>query len=200
ASMLMLVLADNIFLMFIAWELTSIASFFLIGFYHEKEKSQKAALQALLVTGTGGLAMLAGFVGLTAVSGTSSFQELHTQAGTLLQSPYYLPILVLILLGAFTKSAQFPFHFWLPNAMAGPAPVSTYLHSATMVKAGVYLLGRLQPTLGQSNEWFYIVTIVGAVTALLGAWLSWQKTDMKEILAYSTISALGTLVLLIGIG
>ncbi|MCB8925224.1 MAG: putative monovalent cation/H+ antiporter subunit A [Ardenticatenaceae bacterium] len=200
ASMLVLVLADNIFLMFIAWELTSIASFFLIGFYHEKEKSQKAALQALLVTGTGGLAMLAGFVGLTAVSGTSSFQELHAQAGTLLQSPYYLPILALILLGAFTKSAQFPFHFWLPNAMAGPAPVSTYLHSATMVKAGVYLLGRLQPTLGQSSEWFYIVTIVGAVTALLGAWLSWQKTDMKEILAYSTISALGTLVLLIGIG
>lgn len=200
ASMLVLVLADNIFLLFIAWELTSIASFFLIGFYHEKEQSQKAALQALLVTGSGGLALLAGFVGLTAVSGTASFQEIQAHSDLILQSPYYLPILALILLGAFSKSAQFPFHFWLPNAMAGPAPVSTYLHSATMVKAGVYLLGRLQPTLGQSSEWFVLVTAVGAVTALLGAWLCWQKTDMKEILAYSTISALGTLVLLIGLG
>ncbi len=200
ASMLVLVLADNVFLMFIAWELTSISSFFLIGFYHEKESSQKAALQALLVTGAGGLAMLAGLVGLTAVTGSSSLQEIQAQANLILQSPFYAPILGLILLGAFTKSAQFPFHFWLPNAMAGPAPVSTYLHSATMVKAGVYLLGRLQPTLGQTDAWFYTLTIVGGITALLGAWLSWQKTDLKEILAYSTVSALGTLVLLVGIG
>ena len=200
ASMLVLVLADNVFLMYIAWELTSLSSFFLIGFYHEKESSQKAALQALLVTGFGGLLMLAGLTWLTAVSGSSSFQTIQANRELVLQSPSFLPILGLVLLGAFTKSAQFPFHFWLPNAMAGPAPVSTYLHSATMVKAGVYLLGRLQPTLGSSGEWFYIVTTVGAVTALLGAWLSWQKTDLKEILAYSTISALGTLVLLLGLG
>ncbi|WP_420630969.1 putative monovalent cation/H+ antiporter subunit A [Candidatus Leptofilum sp.] len=200
ASMLVLVLADNIFLMYIAWELTSLSSFFLIGFYHEKESSQQAALQALLVTGLGGLLMLAGLLWATAVAGSSSFQQIQTNRELILQSASFVPILLLILLGAFTKSAQFPFHFWLPNAMAGPAPVSTYLHSATMVKAGVYLLGRLQPTLGSSGEWFYIVTIVGAVTALLGAWLSWQKTDLKEILAYSTVSALGTLVLLLGLG
>ncbi|WP_420642685.1 putative monovalent cation/H+ antiporter subunit A [Candidatus Leptofilum sp.] len=200
ASMLVLVLADNVFLMYIAWELTSLSSFFLIGFYHEKESSQKAALQALLVTGLGGLLMLAGLIWATAVAGSSSFQEIQANQELLLQSSGFVPILILILLGAFTKSAQFPFHFWLPNAMAGPAPVSTYLHSATMVKAGVYLLGRLQPTLGDSGEWFYVVTIIGAITALLGAWLSWQKTDLKEILAYSTISALGTLVLLLGIG
>lgn len=200
ASMLVLVLADNVFLMFIAWELTSIASFFLIGFYNEKEESQKAALQALLVTGAGGLAMLAGLIGLTAVSGTASFQQLQAERSVILQSGFYVPILILILLGAFTKSAQFPFHFWLPNAMAGPAPVSTYLHSATMVKAGIYLLARLQPTLGQSDWWFYLVAAAGAVTALLGAWFSWQKSDLKEILAYSTLSALGTLVLLLGIG
>lgn len=200
ASMLVLVLADNLFLMYIAWELTSLSSFFLIGYYHEKESSQKAALQALLVTGLGGLLMLAGLLWATAVTGSSSFQQIQANRELLLQSPHFLPILILILLGAFTKSAQFPFHFWLPNAMAGPAPVSTYLHSATMVKAGVYLLGRLQPTFGDTGEWFYLVTIVGGTTALLGAWIAWQKTDLKEILAYTTISALGTLVLLLGIG
>jgi multicomponent Na+:H+ antiporter subunit A len=200
ASMLVLVLADNVFLMYIAWELTSLSSFFLIGFYHEKESSQKAALQALLVTGAGGLLMLAGLLWATAVAGSSSFQQMAANRELLLQNPNFLPILLLILLGAFTKSAQFPFHFWLPNAMAGPAPVSTYLHSATMVKAGIYLLGRLQPTLGKSGEWFFLVTSVGAVTALLGAWIAWQKTDLKEILAYTTISALGSLVLLLGIG
>ncbi len=200
ASMLVLVLADNVFLMFMGWELTSIASFFLIGFYHEKEKSQKSALQALLVTGSGGLAMLVGLVGLTIITGTASFQQIQSERELILQSGYYLPILILILLGAFTKSAQFPFHFWLPNAMAGPAPVSTYLHSATMVKAGIYLLARLNPTLGGTEAWVIALGSAGAITALLGAWLSWQKTDLKTILAYSTISALGTLVLLIGVG
>ncbi len=200
ASMLVLVLADNVFLMFIAWELTSISSFFLIGFYHEKENSQKSALQALLVTGAGGLAMLAGLIILAAVAGTASFQQIQAEREVIMESGFYLPILILILIGAFTKSAQFPFHFWLPNAMAGPAPVSTYLHSATMVKAGVYLLARLNPTLGGTNEWLVMLATAGAITALLGAWLSWQKTDLKALLAYSTISALGTLVLLIGIG
>lgn len=200
ASMLVLVLADNIYLMFVAWELTSISSFFLIGFYHEKEDSQKSALQALLVTGGGGLAMMAGLIGLNILTGSASFQQIQNEKDLILQSSYYLPILILILLGAFTKSAQFPFHFWLPNAMTGPAPVSTYLHSATMVKAGVYLLARLNPTLGGTDAWLIALGSAGAITALLGAWLSWQKTDLKALLAYSTISALGTMVLLIGVG
>jgi multicomponent Na+:H+ antiporter subunit A len=200
AAMLVLVLADNLFLLFIAWELTSIASFFLIGYYHEEEKSQQAALQALLVTGAGGLALLAGSTLLTIVGGSASVAELIGQREVVLASPLYGVILALFFAGAFTKSAQFPFHFWLPNAMAGPAPVSTYLHSATMVKAGIYLLARLLPLLGGTAVWMGVLMVVGGVTALWGAWLAWQQTDLKRILAYSTVSALGTMVLLLGWG
>lgn len=200
ASMLALVLADNIFVMFIAWELTSLASYFLIGFYHEREEARDAALQALLVTNAGGLAMMAGLILLSMAGGSSDFSTLRLAGDAVRSHSLYAPILALILLGAFTKSAQFPFHFWLPNAMAGPAPVSTYLHSATMVTAGVYLLARLTPTLGGTGYWFYTITLVGAITALLGAWRAWQQTDLKALLAYSTISALGTLMLLVGVG
>ncbi len=199
-SMLGLVFSNNIFLLFICWELTSITSFFLIGFHHEEEKAQKAALQALLVTGAGGLAMMIGLMLLVSVTGTAEISAFN-KMGTLIQSSnLYVPIVILIFLGAFTKSAQFPFHFWLPNAMAGPTPVSTYLHSATMVTAGVYLLARLNPSLSGTPLWSVTLLVVGGFTALLTAWLSWQKTDLKGILAYSTISALGVMVMMIGIG
>lgn len=200
AAMLGVVLSDNIFLLFLFWELTSITSYLLIGFKHEYESSRDAARQALLVTGSGGLALLAGLILLGLIGGSWDLSVLLVQDGGITADPLYLPALILILLGAFTKSAQFPFHFWLPNAMAAPTPVSAYLHSATMVKAGVYLLARLSPVLGGTAPWFVAVTVVGAVTAIMGAWLSWQKTDLKQILAYSTVSALGTMVMLLGMG
>ncbi|MBE2222624.1 MAG: putative monovalent cation/H+ antiporter subunit A [Anaerolineae bacterium] len=199
-SMLGLVFSNNIFLLFICWELTSITSFFLIGFHHEEAKAQKAALQALLVTGAGGLAMMVGLMLLVSVTGTAEISAFKEMGGLIQSSSLYVPIVILVFLGAFTKSAQFPFHFWLPNAMAGPTPVSTYLHSATMVTAGVYLLARLNPSLSGTPLWSVTLMVVGGFTALLTAWLSWQKTDLKGILAYSTISALGVMVMMIGIG
>ncbi len=199
-SMLGLVLADNLLLLFIFWELTSLASYLLIGFKHDQAKARKAALQALLVTGSGGLALLAGLVLLAQVGGSWELSALLDQGARVQADPRFPLLLALILLGAFTKSAQFPFHFWLPNAMAAPTPVSAYLHSATMVKAGVYLLARLHPTLAGGPTWSVTLTLVGALTAFVGAWLAWQKRDLKQILAYSTISALGTLVLLLGVG
>ncbi|MCS7222068.1 MAG: Na(+)/H(+) antiporter subunit A, partial [Anaerolineae bacterium] len=200
ASMLGLVLAGNLITLFVFWELTSLTSYLLIGFDHEREQARAAALQALLVTGGGGLALLAGLVLLGQVGGSLELASL-LENGTLVRDhPLYLPILVLILLGAFTKSAQAPFHFWLPNAMEAPTPVSAYLHSATMVKAGVYLLARLSPVLGGTEAWHYLVTGAGTVTMLLGAGLALLQTDLKRILAYSTVSALGALVLLLGLG
>lgn len=199
-AMLGVVLADNIILLFVFWELTSITSYMLIGFKHETEKGQKSALQALLVTGAGGLCLLAGLILLGVIGKSWNLSTLLQQGDLFRDHPLYLPITILILLGCFTKSAQFPFHFWLPNAMAAPTPVSAFLHSATMVKAGVYLLARLNPILGGTELWFYTLVLLGGFTGLLGAWLSWQQTDLKRILAYSTISALGTLVFLIGLG
>lgn len=172
----------------------------LIGYYHEKEESRFAALQALLVTGAGGLVMLAGFVMLALQGGSWEISDLFAQANAIQGDALYLPILILILIGAFTKSAQFPFHFWLPGAMAAPAPVSAYLHSATMVKAGVYLVARLSPVLGGTEAWLYAVTGFGAVTMVIGAYIAWQQTDLKRILAYSTVSALGILMMLLGLG
>jgi multicomponent Na+:H+ antiporter subunit A len=151
AAMLGVALADNALLLFVFWELTSLSSFILIGFEHERESARAAALQALLVTGAGGLALLAGLLLLGLAGGTLELSALLGQGDILRASPYYVPALILILLGAFTKSAQFPFHFWLPNAMEAPTPVSAYLHSATMVKAGVYLLARLSPALGGTD-------------------------------------------------
>ncbi len=197
-AMLGLVLADNLLLLFVFWELTSISSYFLIGFNHEQEGARAAALQALLVTGLGGLALLAGILLLAEAGGSFSVTALLA-AGGIQAHALYLPALLLILLGAFTKSAQAPFHFWLPNAMAAPTPVSAYLHSVTMVKAGVYLLLRLSPVLGYTAAWHGILEVAGGATMLLGAWLAVQQSDLKKILAYTTLSSLGILVFLIGL-
>ncbi len=198
-AMLGLVLAGNLLVLFVFWELTSITSFLLIGFEHENEKARAAASQALIITAGGGLVMLAGFVLLGQTGGGNyDVQSLLTQGDAIKASSLYVPLLLLICVGAFTKSAQFPFHFWLPNAMQAPTPISAYLHSATMVKAGVYLLARLAPALGGSPEWTLIVTTTGALTMIAGSVLAFYQTDMKRLLAYSTIAALGTMVMLIG--
>ena len=199
-SMLGLVLADNLLLLYVFWELTSISSYFLIGFESERAKARAAALQALLVTGGGGLALLAGVILLGQAGGSFEVSELLNQGDVLRAHPLYVPALLLILAGAFTKSAQFPFHFWLPGAMEAPTPVSAYLHSATMVKAGVYLLARLSPALGGTDWWLWSVAGVGGVTMLVAAWLALTQFDLKRILAYSTVSALGMLTFLIGLG
>jgi multicomponent Na+:H+ antiporter subunit A len=199
-SMLGVALADNLLLLFVFWELTSLSSFMLIGFEHEKETARNSALQALLVTGSGGLAMLAGIVLLGQMTGTMEISALLSNGRAVQSHPLFFTALTLILLGAFTKSAQFPFHFWLPNAMEAPTPVSAYLHSATMVKAGVYLLARLNPMLGGNDVWLYIVVGAGAATMLAGSYLAFVQTDLKRLLAYSTLAALGTLTTLIGLG
>ncbi|MFO8154333.1 putative monovalent cation/H+ antiporter subunit A [Thioalkalivibrio sp.] len=199
-SMLGLVLADNLIAMFVFWELTSVTSYLLIGYNHEDLKARKAALQGLIVTVGGGLALLAGIVMLATAGGSYELSEILNSGDAVREHAWYLPMLILILLGAFTKSAQVPFHFWLPNAMAAPTPVSAYLHSATMVKAGVYLLARLNPALGGTEVWFTVLALVGAVTMFLGVFLSFRSTGIKSVLAYSTVMALGTLTMLIGIG
>ncbi|MWV54553.1 putative monovalent cation/H+ antiporter subunit A [Chlorobium phaeovibrioides] len=199
-SMLGLVLADNMLLLFVFWELTSFSSYLLIGFNHHKESSRKSALQALLVTGGGGLALLAGILLLGSVTGTYEISSFYDMNRIITSSALYPAIVVLLLLGAFTKSAQFPFHFWLPNAMEAPTPVSAYLHSATMVKAGIYLIARLNHEIGGTPLWQDTVLITGAVTMLFTATLAFRQTDLKKLLAYSTLSVLGTLVMLLGIG
>ena len=200
AAMLGLVLSDNLMSMFIFWELTSISSFYLIGFNNDKADSRKSALVALGITGIGGLLLLGGAVLLGDVAGTYRISEMLSSREAIADSSSYLLILLLIFGAAFTKSAQFPFHFWLPGAMKAPTPVSTYLHSATMVKAGIYLLFRMTPVLNGGDIWHTILIIVGAVTMLYSAIHIIFRTDLKGILAYSTISALGILVFLIGIG
>jgi multicomponent Na+:H+ antiporter subunit A len=198
-AMLGLVLADDALSLFVFWELTSVTSYVLIGFNHDKEEARASALQALFVTGAGGLALLAGLLLLGQVAGTFQLSALEAQGTLIRSSPFYLPILLLVLAGAFTKSAQFPFHFWLPGAMAAPSPVSAYLHSATMVKAGIYLLARLNPVLGGTTEWHYIIMVVGTLTLVVGAVLAYGQTDLKRLLAFTTVSGLGTLTLLVGI-
>lgn len=198
-AMLGLVLSGNLIQLFIFWELTSFLSFLLISFFHKKEESRKAAFQSLFVTAFGGLLLLSGIVLLGSVVDSYSVADWFAGSEMIKSSGLYLPGLMLILAGAFTKSAQFPFHFWLPGAMQAPTPVSAYLHSATMVKAGVFLLALLSPVLGGTMEWTYIITLVGVITMFLGAYFSITQTDLKAILAYTTISALGILILLIGI-
>ncbi len=198
-AMLGLVLADDALGLFVFWELTSVSSYILIGFNHEKEEARASALQALFVTGGGGLALLAGLLLLGQIAGTTQLSALEAQAPTIQAHPLYLPVLLLVLAGAFTKSAQFPFHFWLPGAMAAPSPVSAYLHSATMVKAGIYLLARLNPALGGTGEWHYIIMLSGTLTIVIGAVLAYGQTDLKRLLAFTTVSGLGTLTLLVGI-
>jgi multicomponent Na+:H+ antiporter subunit A len=196
-AMLGVVLADNLLALFVFWELTTVTSYLLIGFSHAAGKSRRSALQALLVTGTGGLALLAAIVLIGNVAGTFELSEIRAQAGVLTQSALYLPILILVLLAAFTKSAQMPFHFWLPNAMAAPTPVSAYLHSATMVKAGVYLMARTHPSLSGTDIWLWTLTIAGAVTMVFASLMALRQTDLKQALAYTTLMALGALTLLL---
>ncbi len=198
SSMLGLVLANNLLTLFLFWELTSITSYLLIGFENHKPEARSAALQAFLITGGGGLALLGGLLLLGMAGGTYQISELVNIGSSLSDHAFFLPALLLILLGAFTKSAQFPFHFWLPNAMAAPTPVSAYLHSATMVKAGIYLLARLYPIFNESPWWQMITTGVGLATMLVGAVLALNSSDLKRILAYSTISSLGTMTMLLG--
>ena len=200
AAMLGLVLADNLLTLFIFWELTRITSYLLIGFNSDLPESRASALQALLVTGGGGLVLLPGLLLLGVAGGSFEISTLLDNAEAIRQHSFYVPILILILVGAFTKSAQFPFHFWLPNAMAAPTPISAYLHSATMVKAGIYLIARLHPVLGGTAEWFWMIAPVGTITMVLGAVLAIRATDLKQILAYATISVLGALTMLLGIG
>lgn len=200
SAMLGIVLSNNLLILLIFWELTSISSFLLVGYWQNYEAAQKGALMALTITGLGGLAILGGFMLLGYIGGTYELDALLRMRQQLQASPYFMPALLLILLGAFTKSAQFPFHSWLPNAMAAPTPVSGYLHSATMVKAGIFLLMRLFPIFAGSL-WFHgIVTTVGLLTFCFAAFLAIFQHDLKGLLAYSTISHLGLIVCLLGLG
>ena len=199
SSMLGVALSDNLILMLIFWESTSLSSFLLIGFWQHRADARQGARMALIVTGAGGLALLAGFLLLGQMAGTFRISEILAQGDHIRAHSLYVPALLLILIGAFTKSAQFPFHFWLPRAMAAPTPISAYLHSATMVKAGVFLLARLYPVLSGTDLWFFTVSGVGLTTLLMGAYAAIFQHDLKGLLAYSTISHLGLIVLLFGL-
>lgn len=198
-AMLGVVLADNLLLLVVFWELTSLSSFLLIGYWHKKDEAREGARMALAVTGAGGLCLLAGVLLIGHIVGSFKLDAVLAAGDVIRAHPLYVTALVLVLLGAFTKSAQAPFHFWLPHAMAAPTPVSAYLHSATMVKAGVFLLARLYPALGNSEPWFWIVSSAGLVTLVLGAYIAIFKHDLKGLLAYSTISHLGLITLLFGL-
>ncbi len=199
-SMLGIVTADNLILMWLFWELTSISSFLLIGYWFHQSNARRGARMALAITGGGGLALLAGILLIGNIAGSYQLDAVFAAADQIREHELYLPALLLVLLGAFTKSAQFPFQFWLPHAMAAPTPVSAYLHSATMVKAGIFLMARLFPVLGGTPEWFIIVTLTGLATLLFGAYFALLKTDLKGLLAFSTISHLGLITMLLGLG
>jgi multicomponent K+:H+ antiporter subunit A len=199
SAMLGVVLSDNLLLLLIFWEMTSLSSFLLIGYWQHRSDARQGARVALVVTAAGGLALLAGFLLLGQMAGTHRISLLLEQGDLIRSHPHYVPALLLILLGAFTKSAQFPFHFWLPKAMAAPTPISAYLHSATMVKAGVFLLARFHPVLSGTEVWFLLVSGVGLATLLMGAYTAIFRHDLKGLLAYSTISHLGLIVLLFGL-
>lgn len=199
-AMLGIVLSDNILLLLIFWELTSLSSFLLIGYWKHLPEGRQGARMALTVTGAGGLAMIGGMLILGHIAGSYNLTDILEAGDAIRASDWYLPALILILLGAFTKSAQFPFHFWLPHAMAAPTPVSAYLHSATMVKAGVFLMARMWPVLAGTDAWFYIVATIGLITMVLGAVIALFKDDLKALLAFSTVSHLGLLTMLLGFG
>lgn len=198
-AMLGLVISGNLIQIVFFWELTSLFSFLLIGYWHHRADARRGAYMALMVTGAGGLCLLAGVMLLGHIVGSYDL-DLVLAAGDQIRAHALYPVmLALVLIGALSKSAQFPFHFWLPHAMAAPTPVSAYLHSATMVKAGVFLLARLWPSLSGSEEWFWIVGGAGALTLLLGAYCAMFQNDLKGLLAYSTISHLGLITLLLGL-
>lgn len=199
-AMLGVVFSDHVFLLYVFWELTSISSFLLIAYWYQREKSRYGALKSLLITVFGGLAMLAGLILLSLAGNTYRITELISTGSDLAGHAFFLPAMILILLGAFTKSAQFPFSIWLPDAMEAPTPISAYLHSATMVKAGIYLVARLTPVFGGSAEWFWFVSGVGLLTLLYGSLNAVRQTDLKALLAYSTVSQLGLIMSLLGIG
>lgn len=199
-AMLGVVFSDNMFVFYMFWELTSLSSFLLIGFWNHREKSRYGALKSLLITVFGGLSMFAGLVWMSIIVGTSSIRGLIEGSDLITSSPFFIPILVLILLGAFTKSAQFPFHIWLPDAMEAPTPVSAYLHSATMVKAGIYLVARLSLIFAGTDAFFLIVSGFGLLTLCWGSIMAVKQTDLKGILAYSTISQLGMIMAMLGFG
>ncbi len=198
-AMMGVVLSGNLIQLALFWELTSLFSFLLIGYWHHRKDARRGARMALTVTGTGGLCMLAGMLVLGHIVGSYDLDHVLVAGQLVRDHPLYLTALVLILLGALSKSAQFPFHFWLPHAMAAPTPVSAYLHSATMVKAGVFLLARLWPVLSGTEEWFWLVGGAGVCTLLLGGYLAMFQNDLKSLLAYSTISHLGLITLLLGL-
>jgi len=197
-AMVGIVLSDNILLLLIFWELTSLSSFLLIGYWKHLPEGRQGARMALAVTGAGGLALIGGMLLLGRIAGSYDISVILTQGEVIKADPLYLPALLLILLGAFTKSAQFPFHFWLPHAMAAPTPVSAYLHSATMVKAGLFLMARLWPALSGTDAWFWLVTGAGLTTMVLGAVIALFKDDLKALLAFSTVSHLGLITMLLG--
>lgn len=194
-----MVISGNLILLTIFWELTSIFSFLLIGFWHQNTAARDGARMALTITFIGGLCLLVGLLIVGHIVGSYDLDVVLASGNKIREHELYVPALVLILLGALTKSAQFPFHFWLPNAMAAPTPVSAYLHSATMVKAGVFLLARLWPVLSGTPEWFYIVAGAGMITLCLGAFFAIFQHDLKGLLAYSTISHLGLITTLLGL-
>lgn len=176
-AMLGVVLSDNLIVLYMFWEFTSLSSFLLIGYWNERERSRYGAQKSLLITVLGGLSMLGGFVMLSIIGGTFSIRELVSQSGALMEQPLFIPALLLVLLGAFTKSAQFPFHIWLPDAMEAPTPVSAYLHSATMVKAGIYLVARLSPVFAESGVWLWLISAVGLLTLFWGSFSAVKQTD-----------------------
>lgn len=199
-AMVGIVLSDNVLLLLVFWELTSLSSFLLIGYWKHLPEGRQGARMALTVTGMGGLAMIGGMLILGQIVGSYDLSVILQNRDLIQDSPLYLPALILILLGCFTKSAQFPFHFWLPHAMAAPTPVSAYLHSATMVKAGIFLMARMWPVLSGTPEWFVIVTSAGLITMVLGAVVALFKHDLKALLAFSTVSHLGLITMLLGTG
>lgn len=197
-GMLGVVFSDNLMVFYAFWELTSISSFLLIAFWYHRKRSRYGAKKALLTTVTGGIAMLTSFIMIYVMTGTMSIREIITAIDH--NHMLFIPAMLLLLLGAFTKSAQFPFHIWLPDAMEAPTPISAYLHSATMVKAGIYLVARFTPIFGSHETWFWLVSSVGMITLFWGSFNAVRQTDLKALLAYSTISQLGLIMSLFGIG
>jgi multicomponent Na+:H+ antiporter subunit A len=199
-AMLGVVLSENLIVLYMFWEFTSFSSFLLIGYWYTREKSRYGAQKSMLITVLGGLSLLGGIILLYLMTGTFNISEIAGQASTLYQDPLFVPALLFVLLGAFTKSAQFPFHIWLPDAMEAPTPVSAYLHSATMVKAGIYLVARMSPIFAESEWWLWLVAGFGIITLFWGSFSAVKQTDLKAILAFSTVSQLGLIMSLLGVG
>lgn len=201
-AMLGVVLSDNLIVLYTFWEFTSFSSFFLIGYWYDREKSRYGAQKSMIITVFGGLSLFGGIILLYIMTGTFSISGLVEQAEFIVQHDLFIFAMILILLGAFTKSAQFPFHIWLPDAMEAPTPVSAYLHSATMVKAGIYLVARLSPVfaLDPNGVWIWLISGFGIFTLFWGSFNAVKQTDLKAILAFSTVSQLGMIMSLLGVG